>query len=142
MRQSLNEAASKLLVPAKKAHKPWITEETRKLTKKGGEFQLKKNSEVALAEINECSKAVRKAVPAVLGWLKKALSYKIWLKRVTSEKSLPHRNGSARSGVPRVQCLCLKMVNLGEMEDAREDLETVISPMRLEVLTLIPKLKN
>ena len=62
-RTALNAAATKLLIPEKRAHKPWITVETLALIRKRAELQLRKHSSAeALLVFSNCCKEVRKAL--------------------------------------------------------------------------------
>ena len=62
-RTVLNAAATKLLIPEKRVHKPWITVETLALTRKRAELQLRKHSSAeALLVFSNCCKEVRKAL--------------------------------------------------------------------------------
>ena len=61
--RTLNAAATKLLIPEKRVHKPWITVETLALIMKRAELQLRKHSSVeALLVFSNCWKEVRKAL--------------------------------------------------------------------------------
>ena len=62
-RTALNAAATKLLIPKKRVHKPWITDETLALIRKQAELQLRKHSSAAvLLMFSNCCKEVRKAL--------------------------------------------------------------------------------
>ena len=62
-RTALNAAATKLLIPEKRVHKPWITVETLALIRKRAELQLRKHSSAeALLVFSNCCKEVRKAL--------------------------------------------------------------------------------
>ena len=62
-RTALNAAATKLLIPEKCVHKPWITVETLALIRKRAELQLRKHSSAeALLVFSNCCKEVRKAL--------------------------------------------------------------------------------
>ena len=62
-RTVFNAAATKLLIPEKRVHKPWITVETLALIRKRAELQLRKNSSAeALLVFSNCCKEVRKAL--------------------------------------------------------------------------------
>ena len=62
-RTALNAAATKLLIPEKRVHKPWITVETLALIRKQAELQLRKHSSAeALLVFSNCCKEVRKAL--------------------------------------------------------------------------------
>ena len=62
-RTALNAAATQLLIPEKRVHKPWITVETLALIKKRAELQLKKHSSAeVLLVFSNCCKEVRKAL--------------------------------------------------------------------------------
>ena len=61
-RTALNAAATKLLIPEKRVHKPWITVETLALIRKRAELQFRKHSSAeALLVFSNCCKEVRKA---------------------------------------------------------------------------------
>ena len=63
LRTALNAAATKLLIPEKRVHKPWITVETQALIRKRAELQLRKHSSAeALLVFSNCCKEVRKAL--------------------------------------------------------------------------------
>ena len=62
-RMALNAAATNLLIPEKRVHKPWITVETLALIRKRAELQLRKQcSAEALLAFSNCCKEVRKAL--------------------------------------------------------------------------------
>ena len=62
-RTALNAAATKLLIPEKCVHKPWITVETLALIRKRAELQLRKHSTAeVLLVFSNCCKEVRKAL--------------------------------------------------------------------------------
>ena len=62
-RTALNAAATKLLIPEKRVHKPWITVETLALISKRAELQLRNHSSAeALLVFSNCCKEVRKAL--------------------------------------------------------------------------------
>ena len=62
-RTALNAAETKLLIPDKRVHKPWITVETLALIRKWAELQLRKHSSTeALLVFSNCCKEVRKAL--------------------------------------------------------------------------------
>ena len=60
-RTALNAAATKLLIPEKRVHKPWITVETLALIRKRAELQLRKHSRAeALLVFSICAKKYEK----------------------------------------------------------------------------------
>ena len=62
-RTVLNAAATKLLIPEKRVHKPWVTVETLALIRKGADVELRKHSSAeALLVFSNCCKEVRKAL--------------------------------------------------------------------------------
>ena len=62
-RTALNAAATKLLIPEKRVHKPWITVETLVLIRKRAELQLRKHSSAeGLLVLSNCCKEVRKSL--------------------------------------------------------------------------------
>ena len=62
-RTAINAAATKLLIPEKRVHKPWITVETLVLIRKRAELQLRKHSSAeALLVFSNCCKEIRKAL--------------------------------------------------------------------------------
>ena len=62
-RTALNAAATKLLIPEKYVHKPWITVETLALIRKRAELQLRNHSSAeALLVFSNCCKEVRKTL--------------------------------------------------------------------------------
>ncbi|XP_075253345.1 uncharacterized protein LOC142345142 [Convolutriloba macropyga] len=71
-RTALKAAATKLLIPEKRVHKPWVTVETLALIRKRAELQLRKHSSAeALLVFSNCCKEVRKALRAdKRQWLK------------------------------------------------------------------------
>ena len=62
-RTALKAAATKLLIPEKRVHKPWIAVETLALIRKRAELQLRKHSSAeALLVFSNCCKEVPKAL--------------------------------------------------------------------------------